>query len=54
VDLHAYKPFDGRFGIIITRASMTYIVDLNAYELHLGDEIFSTTSLMNARVKHYT
>ena len=40
MDLRAYKSFDDRFGIIITRAPMTYIVDLDAYELHLGDEIF--------------
>ena len=34
---------------------MTYIMDLDVYELHLGDEKSSTTLLMNAlRVLHYT
>ena len=38
---------------IIALASMTYIVDLDAYELHLGDEKSSRTLSMNARVLHY-
>ena len=33
---------------------MTYIVDLDAYELHPRDEKYSTNLLMNARVLHYT
>ena len=36
-DLQSYGSFDGRFGDIIALASMTYIVDLNAYVLHMGD-----------------
>ena len=39
---------------IITIGSMTYIVDLDAYDLHLGMKKSSTTLLMNARVLHYT
>ena len=39
---------------IITIASMTYTVDLNAYGLHLGMKKSSTTSLMNANALHYT
>lgn len=35
-------------------ASMTYIVDLNAYEFHPGDENSSMTLLMNVRVLRYT
>ena len=38
---------------IITLASRTYIVDVDAYELHPGDENSSTNSLINARVLHY-
>ena len=33
---------------------MTYIVDLDAYELHQGMEKSSMTLLMNARVLQYT
>ena len=33
---------------------MTYIVDLDAYELHPGDEKKNPTLLMNTRVSHYT
>ena len=37
--------------IIIALASMTYIVDLDAYELHLGGEKgFFKDFVMNARV----
>ena len=32
---------------------MTYVIDLNAYELHMGDEK-KNTLLMNANVLHYT
>ena len=39
---------------IITLASMTYIIDLDAYELHIGDIKVSTTLSMNARVLSYT
>jgi hypothetical protein len=35
---------------LIALAYMTCIVDLDAYELHLGMEETSTTLLMNARV----
>ena len=35
---------------IIALASMTYIVDLDAYELHPGMEESSMTLLMKARV----
>jgi hypothetical protein len=38
---------------IITLASMTYIVDVDAYELHPGDENPSTILLINARVLHF-
>jgi hypothetical protein len=37
--LSSYGLFDGSFSKkIIALASMTYIIDLNAYELHPGDE----------------
>ena len=40
---------------IIALAPITYVVDLNAYELHPGDEIKSSlTLLLNAKVIHYT
>jgi hypothetical protein len=39
---------------MIALASMTYVVDLDAYELHPGMEMSSMTLLMNARVLHYT
>ena len=39
---------------IITVASVTYIVDLDAYELHLGMKKSSKTLLMNAKILHYT
>ena len=35
---------------IIAITSMTFIIDLDAYELHLRDEKSSMTLLMNARV----
>ena len=38
------------FKTIFASTSMTYIVDLNAYELHPRDEKYSKTLLMNARV----
>ena len=34
--------------------SMTYIVDLDAYDLHPGDEKSSKTLLMNAKLLHCT
>ena len=38
---------------IMALASMTYIVDLYAYELHLGDEkVFN--DFINKRLLHYT
>ena len=37
--LQYYGLFDCRLETIIALASMTYIVDLHAYELHLKDEI---------------
>ena len=38
-----------------TVAYMTYIVDLDAYELYPRDEIiFNNSKLMNARVLHHT
>ena len=40
--------------IMVSLASMTYVVDLDAYELHPGDEKCLTTLLMNARVLYYT
>ena len=40
---------------IIALASMTYIADLDTYELHLGNEKKSSTTLLtNARVVYYT
>ena len=42
------------FTAIIAVTFMTYVVDLDAYELHLGDEKSSMTFLMNASVVHYT
>ena len=33
---------------------MTYVVDLDAHELHLGDEKSSTSLLMKAKVLRYT
>ena len=39
---------------IIALASMTYVIDLDAYELHTGMKMSSMTLLMNARVLHYT
>jgi len=33
---------------------MTNIVDLDAYELHLGDEKVFNNFMMNARVFHFT
>ena len=33
---------------------MTYIIDLDAYELHPGDEKVSNNFVMNARVLHFT
>ena len=39
---------------IIIIASMTYIVDLDAYKLHLGMKKSSITLLMIARFLHYT
>ena len=38
---------------IIALYSMTYIVKLDAYELHTRDEKLSTTLLMNVGVFHY-
>ena len=54
--LRSYKLFDGRFRTIIALGTMKHIVDLVAYELHLGDEkIFQRLyNLMNARALHYT
>ena len=40
--------------MIIGIASMTYTVDLDAYELHSGNEKSATTLSMNARVLYYT
>jgi hypothetical protein len=37
---------------IIALGSTTYVVDLDAYELHLGMEMSSTTILINAKVVH--
>jgi hypothetical protein len=39
---------------IIVLASITYIVNLDVYELHLGDEISSKTLITYPRVLHYT
>ena len=39
---------------IISIPSLTCTVDLDAYEEHPGNEKFSTTLLMNARILHYT
>ena len=39
-------------GPIIALASMTYIVGLDAYELHPGMEKSLRTLLMNAKVLH--
>ena len=39
---------------IIALAFMTTIVDLHAYELHLGMKTSPTTSLMNAKDLHST
>ena len=33
---------------------MTYIVDLDAYELHLGDKKVFNDFMMNASVLHFT
>jgi hypothetical protein len=33
---------------------MTYIIDLDVYELHQGMKNSTTIVLMNARVLHYT
>jgi hypothetical protein len=38
VDLWSYRSFDNRFTNKIALAFMTYIIDLDAYELHLEDE----------------
>ena len=38
--------------IIAMLAFMTYIVDLNAYELHLGDVEVFNNFMMNAKVLH--
>ena len=39
---------------IIAFDSMTYIVDLNAYDLHTGDEQISSMTLsLNTSVLHY-
>ena len=40
VDLQAYGHWMVELETIIALASMTYIVDLHAYELHPGDENF--------------
>jgi hypothetical protein len=37
----------------IALAFMTYIIDLNAYEVHPGDENLPTTLIMNDRVLLY-
>ena len=39
---------------IIASASMTYIINLDAYECHWGMEKSLVTLLMNARVLRYT
>jgi hypothetical protein len=38
---------------IIGLASMTYIINLDAYDWHPGDEKFATSLSMNDRVWHY-
>ena len=54
MDLRSYKSFDGR-SRKNSLASMTYIVDLDAYELHSIDEkVFNISRLMNVEVLHYT
>jgi hypothetical protein len=39
---------------ITALASIIYLANLNAYELHPGDEKSSTILLMNARILHFT
>jgi len=39
---------------IIVLASITYVANLNAYEVHPVDEKSSTTSFFNARILHFT
>lgn len=39
---------------IIVRAFRTYIADVNAYELHPGDEKFIATLSTHDKVLHYT
>ena len=38
MDLRSHGLFDGKFGNNNTLAFMTYIIDLDAYELHSEDE----------------
>ena len=51
-DLLYHLVLDFKTTIAVT--FMWYVVDLDAYELHLGDEKSSMTFLMNASVVHYT
>ena len=53
MDLRSYRSFDGR-SREKSLASMTYIVDLDAYELHPIDEKVFNSRLMNVEVLHYT
>ena len=39
---------------IIALASLTYIVDLDAYELHVGNEKVFNDFINNARVLYFT
>ena len=55
MDSRSYNSFDGIFKKTkIVVASITYIVDLDAYELHPGMERSSMILLMNYRVLHDT
>lgn len=54
MDLRSWRPFDGKFRNKIAFASMTNNVDLDSYELKLGDEKkFHQFLLLNNRVLQY-
>ena len=50
VDLQSYRSFE----TMIALASMTYIIDFDAYKLHMGDEKVFNDFIMNDRVLHFT
>ena len=55
MDSQSYGSLDARFkNNECINSYMTYIVNLDAYELHRENEKSSTTLLMNAKVLNYT